>query len=120
MAQSLYEKYGGFGTVNRIVLSFYDNILDHDDLGAYFDNVDMKSLIDHQTKFIASLLGGPASFGDDHLRRAHAKLEISPEDFDEMKRVLADTLADHGMEDTDVEIVVAEVEARRGSVLAER
>ena len=119
MAQSIYQKYGGFGAVNRIVMSFYDSVLDHDDLGGYFDGIDMKSLIDHQTKFIASLLGGPASFSDDHLKRAHAKLGITPDHFDAMKHVLEQTLLDHGVDAGDVAAVIGEVEARRSTVLAD-
>lgn len=116
MAQSIYEKYGGFGTVNRIVMSFYDSLLDHDDLGPYFDDVDMKALIDHQTKFISSLLGGPVSFQDDHLRQAHARLNITAVHFDEMKRVLADTLLAHAVAQEDVDAVIGAVEQRRGVV----
>ena len=118
MAQSIYEKYGGFASVNRVVMAFYDQVLDHDALGPYFEDVDMPSLIDHQTKFIASLLGGPASFTDDHLKRAHARLEISPQDFEDMKSVLAETLEDQGFEPEDITVVVAAIEARRSSVLA--
>jgi hemoglobin len=119
MAQTIYEKYGGFGTVNRIVMSFYDRLLDHDELGDYFEDIDMKSLIDHQTKFISSLLGGPVSFDNDHLQRAHAHLNISSEDFDEMKNVLAETLSDHGVVAADVDTVIGAVEARRGYVQAD-
>lgn len=118
MAQSIYEKYGGFGSVNRIVMSFYDTLLDHDELGEYFENIDMPALIDHQTKFIATLLGGPVSFDDDHLRRAHARLNITAHHFDEMKRVLAETLADHEVEPEDVDTVIAAVEQRRVAVLS--
>jgi len=113
MTQSIYEKYGGFGSVNRIVMSFYDTLLDHDELGEYFDDVDMKALIDHQTKFISSLLGGPVSFQDEHLRQAHARLNITAAHFDEMKRVLAETLLDHAVEQTDVDTVIDAVEQRR-------
>lgn len=33
MSGSLYEKYGGFAVVNRIVMAFYDALLDSDELG---------------------------------------------------------------------------------------
>lgn len=113
MAESIYEKYGGFGSVNRIVMAFYDTMLDHDELGEYFDDVDMKSLIDHQTKFISALLGGPVSFADEQLRQAHLHLKITAEHFDEMKRVLEETLLDHAIEKDDVAAVINAVEQRR-------
>ena len=74
MATTLYDKYGGFAQLNRFVIAFYDALLDSEEIGPYFDEVDLEQLIDHQTKFVSGLLGGPASFTDEHLRRAHARL----------------------------------------------
>ena len=59
--------YQGKSLGSRIVMLFYDKILDSDQVGNYFEDIDMKKLIDHQTKFVASITGGPASFSDDML-----------------------------------------------------
>ncbi len=56
--QSLFDKYGGFSKVSKIVLAFYDTLLDSDEIGPFFDDIDMTKMVDHQTKFVASLLGG--------------------------------------------------------------
>jgi len=114
---NLYEKYGGFSQINRIVMAFYDTLLDSDDIGPYFDDIDMSRLIDHQTKFIAMLLGGPASYSDEQLGRAHAALGISHAHFDEMKKILLGTLSDHGVEPTDSGLVMEAIEARRGFIV---
>jgi len=53
-------------------MSFYDKILDSPVTSPYFSGIDMKRLIDHQTKFFAALMGGPASYTNDHLERVHA------------------------------------------------
>ncbi|MCV0426505.1 MAG: group 1 truncated hemoglobin [Roseibium sp.] len=119
MADALFDKYGGFKFVSRIVLSFYDKVLDSDQVGDHFDGIDMPRLIDHQTKFIASLLGGPISYSDERLKRAHASLNLTHDDFDEVRRLLSETLADHGIEPQDVETVMAEIEARRSSILSD-
>ena len=74
--QTLFEKYGGFSAISRIVLDFYDRLLDSDEIGPFFDNTEMGKLVDHQTKFIASLLGGPSSYTDDQLKQLHRHLEI--------------------------------------------
>ncbi len=113
MAISLYQKYGGFAAISRIVLSFYDRALDSDQLGGYFEDIDMKRLVDHQTKFIASLLGGPASYTDDRLRQLHLHLGITHADFDEMSTLLGEALAEHGFTEEDQATVMAEIEARR-------
>ena len=111
--QSLFEKYGGFSKISRVVLSFYDTLLDSDEIGPFFDDIDMSKMVDHQTKFIASLLGGPAAYTDRQLHQLHRHLEITDDHFDELKVVLNGTLTKHGLEPGDVEAVLAEFEKRR-------
>ncbi|EEE35872.1 putative cyanoglobin [Rhodobacteraceae bacterium KLH11] len=111
--RTLYEKYGGFSQVSKIVLSFYDTLLDNDEVGPFFDDVDMSKMVDHQTKFIASLLGGPASYTDNQLRQLHSHLDIRDVHFDELETVLRGALVEHGVAAEDVETVVAEFAKRR-------
>ncbi len=115
--QTLFEKYGGFSNVSKIVLAFYDTLLDSDEIGPFFDDIDMSKMVDHQTKFVASLLGGPASYTDRQLQQLHSHLDIKNGHFDELKVVLKDTLDDHGVEPDDVEAVLAEFEKRRGLIV---
>ncbi|MGI9350928.1 MAG: group I truncated hemoglobin [Rhizobiaceae bacterium] len=115
--QALFEKYGGFSQISKVVMSFYDTLLDSDEIGPFFDDIDMSKMVDHQTKFIASLLGGPAAYSDNQLRQLHSHLDIKDSHFDELKVVLKSTLADHGIEPQDVEAVLAEFEARRKLVV---
>ena len=117
MSQSLFQKYGGFAAISRIVLTFYDKALDSDQIGEFFEEIDMKRLVDHQTKFISSLLGGPASFADERLKHLHSNLDISDQDMDEMAKLLAEALDEHGFEPSDRDAVIYEVEARRSSIV---
>ncbi len=118
MARTLYDKYGGFSTVSKIVLDFYERVLDSDRIGDYFEDVDMSRLVDHQTKFVSSLLGGPASYSNDQLRQIHVHLRIDDEDYDEMVELFSATLIDHGVSHEDKGVVVAAIEARRASIVA--
>lgn len=68
MSETLYDQLGGFKFVRKIVSDFYDRVLDDDDLSPFFENTDMATQIDHQTQFIAMLLGGPASYTNEQLR----------------------------------------------------
>lgn len=117
MARTIFERYGGFAAVSRIVLDFYDRMLDSDVVGPYFDGVDMRRLIDHQTKFMATVMGGPASYTNETLRQVHAHLAIQRPALDEMIRILAETLEDAGFEAADVDAVVAEIESRAPWIL---
>lgn len=118
MAQTLYEKYGGFAAISRIVLDFYERALDSDEIGDYFEDVDMAKLVDHQTKFVSSLLGGPASYSDEQLRQIHVHLRIGDDDYSEMIEVFTDTLIDNGVSRDDAAAVVSEFEARRKYIVA--
>ena len=113
MSKSIYDKYGGFATVSRIVMRLYDKILDDDDLGPFFDDIDMPRLIDHQTKFVASLMGGPASFTDAHLTGAHRGLDINDRHFDQLVNLVGETLEEFEVEVVDIEIVKGAIDARR-------
>ena len=115
--QSLYEKYGRFSTVSKIVMTLYDRLLEDDNVGPFFDDVDMPRLIDHQTKFVASLMGGPASFSDAQIQSAHAHLAIEPSHFDILKDIVAGTLTDFGVETNDIDTVLGAFEARRNLLL---
>ena len=117
MEQTLYEKYGGFSTVSRIVMSLYDKILDDDEIGPFFDDVDMPKLMDHQTKFVSSLMGGPAAFTDKHLSMAHGHLHIDDRHFDRLTELIRDTLGEFDVTDEDTATVIASFEARRTLVV---
>ena len=117
MAKTLFDKYGGFSVVSRIVLDLYERLLDDDDVGPFFDEVDMRRIVDHQTKFVSSLMGGPASFTDEQIRRTHDHLAITSAHFDRLSDLLSETLRDHGLSDEDVAKVVARFEARRNIVV---
>ena len=112
MAQTIFERSGGFAKVSRIVMSFYDRVIDSPVMSPYFINTDMKQLIDHQTKFIAFLMGGPASISDENLQRVHRHMGIDRRTFDEMVTLLTETLEDFDFSDEDIAAIEKELERR--------
>jgi hemoglobin len=119
VSTSIYDRYGGFSVVRKVVSSFYDRCLDSAVIGHRFESIDMARLIDHQSRFIASVMGGPASYSDEHLRRIHHHLFISHAEFEEMAALLGETLEDHAFADADVAAVIGEIRSREASVVAE-
>jgi hemoglobin len=112
MTRTVLERYGGFPFLSRVVMTFYDRVLDSDVLAPYFEDVDMRRLIDHQTKFIAFLMGGPASYTNDHLAHVHARLAIDRPAFDEMITTMRETLREFEMDDGDIGAVLQELRIR--------
>lgn len=120
MRTGVFEKLGGFARVRLLVSEFYSRVLESETLAPYFEGVDMRRLIDHQTKFISSATGGPASFTDEHLERAHRHLAVQPEHFDEMAEVLAETLEDFEIDPAIIERILAQVTAVRHRIVSRR
>ncbi len=117
MAGTIFERYGGFAKINRIVMSFYEKMTTSPVTKRYFEKTNMKRLIDHQTKFIASMMGGPASYTNEHLERVHAHLGITENAFMETVDLLTETLEDYDFEEADVRIVEDEVMSRKNHVV---
>ena len=109
MKTSLFEQVGGFAQVRLIISDFYDRILDSENLRPYFEHVDVRRMIDHQTKFVSALMGGPVSFTNEHLTRAHHHLGITPEEYEEMGEIFRETLEDHDLPGADVERLHAHI-----------
>jgi hemoglobin len=119
MAKSMFERYGGFASVSRVVSSFYDKAIASPVLSPYFEAVDMRKLIDHQTKFVASVMGGPASYSDDELTRVHRNLDITAAAFNEMTTLMEETLEDFEYDPGDIRAVMSAIRNRRRCIVME-
>ena len=119
MARSTFERYGGFATLSKVVMAFYDKVLDSDVIGDYFEGVDMRRLVDHQTKFIASVMGGPAAYTNETLRQLHARLDIDQAAFNEMAALLEETLEDFEFEREDIDQIIADVKSRSPYIVSD-
>ena len=120
MRQTIFERCGGFAAVSKVVLSFYDKILDSPATSQYFSGIDMKRLIDHQTKFFAALMGGPASYTNDHLEKVHARLGITESAFMEAMVLMKDTLEEYNFLDEDIQQVQDEMMNRKNYIVAKK
>jgi hemoglobin len=117
---SAFESMGGFARVRLIVSDFYEKVLESERLARFFADVDMRRLIDHQTKFIAAVMGGPAAFSNEQMSRAHMRLGITAIDFEEMASLFRETLEDFGVEPAELERLHAHVLSMRDHVVANR
>ena len=118
MAASMFDRYGGFSSVSKIVMAFYDKVLDSDIIGHYFEDVELPDLIDHQTKFIASVMGGPASYSNEVLQRVHAHLDIDATAFEEVVTLLRETLEEFELEPHDIDVIVQDIRGRSSYIIS--
>jgi len=117
LSMSHFERYGGLPFVSKMVLDFYDRVLESERLAPYFENVDMRRLVDHQAKFISSIMGGPASYTCEMLTEIHGHLDIDEAAFDEMIALLGETMAVFEIDAPDRAAILAQLRAAQTSIV---
>jgi hemoglobin len=117
---TMFTRYGGLAFVSRFVLSFYDRVLASGSLTRFFAHTDMQRLVEHQAKFISSVMGGPASYTDAMLRQAHAHLDIDDAAYDEMIDLFRLTLRDFDIADADAETIISHLNLHRPQIVRRR
>ena len=117
MAQSLYDKYGGFPTISALVHKFYDKLLNSPTLENYFRGANMERLMDHQTKFLCMVLGGPNNYTGRELGAAHGHLNITPGAFGEVAQHLKTTLEEGGVSAEDVGTILGVVASTQSAIV---
>ena len=103
---TLYDKYGGFATVSKLVQAFYEKVAESDELTPYFEGIDMQQLMDHQSKFFSEIMGGPVKYTGAELKVVHANMAVTQEAFSEVADLLEETLEDMEVEDDDIETIM--------------
>jgi hemoglobin len=108
--QSLYERLGGAFAIAAVIDKFSDALIKNPIVGQgsrnpalrewHTNNLDrLPGLKFERTLWVCAVSGGPFTYTGTQpgstqlgLEAAHRKLQISPEEFDEVARVLAETL----------------------------
>ena len=117
-SETLFEKYGGFASVFPIVNAFYDSVLDSEIVSYMFDSVDMEKLIEHQTLFISELMGGPGTYDDKQLIAAHQKLKINEDEWNEVVRILVETLQDFDVDQADIDTLAEKIVLKKPLIVS--
>ena len=110
---SLFEKYGGFAALYPLVGEFYDAVLESDIVSYIFEPISMDALIEHQTKFLAVIMGGPGEYNDDKLKSAHGKFKITETEWNEVVEILINTLSNFEVEEYDIEILTNLINSKK-------
>jgi hemoglobin len=118
--QSLFKRYGGSEKISLWVIAFYQKARESRILAPYFRGTDFPRLLDHQTKFISSVMGGPVAFDDAFIANAHKDLGINREAFDHMLKLFRETLDEFGVAPDDIRRILAELRRREHLVIFEK
>jgi hemoglobin len=88
---SMYERAGGGPAIREAVDRFYHRLLADPELASYFAG-DLTELKRHQAALLSQVLGGPSAYTGRDLAAAHARLNITPEQFQKVVFYLVGTL----------------------------
>ena len=107
---TLYDKYGGTPTMKVLVREFYKQARVNPKVGHFFTQLNMEKLIDHQVQFLSFVLGKPVRvYEGRELADAHHPLNITDADFDEIGRLLVNTLKIGGVTIDDIKLIMGVV-----------
>jgi hemoglobin len=116
--KTLYDLAGGDTKVRAILTSLYDRLFEDRMVGFLFDGKDKERIVELQTAFTCSFLGGPQRYEGKPLPEAHASLPLLPGHFDRRHWLLEQVLREHGVPEA-VRLAWLRIdEALRSSVLA--
>ena len=113
----LYDEVGGPDGVRTAVTVFYRRVVDDEELGPWFEGIDLDRLKAHQRAFLGAAFGGPQIFSGRSLADAHASLEITDAAFDRIVQTLCTSLADLGVRQEAVTRVAERLELARTDVV---
>lgn len=112
---SIYDELGGLEAITSIVERMYEHILADERLAPYFDESNIESLINHQSRFIAMVAGGPEYH--DHIAKTHAHMNLRDEHFDAVLAYFHTALAEHGVADEYSHQLKSQLQQYRASVV---
>ena len=116
---TLFNKYGGIATVEKIVVEIYKAVLAKETLAPYFVNTDIDRLISHQVHFLSYVLDDPSKYKEKSLKDAHMQFNISVSIFDEFIEILHAAFLNAGISKDDVSDILAIVNSAKSSIVSD-
>ena len=97
--QTLYEQIGGEPTIDKLITTFYQNVLSDPLLMPFFEHTSIEKLTKMQKAFFAIALGGPEPDLKIQLYEAHQGRGIERQHLTRFVEHLIETLREIGVEE---------------------
>jgi len=103
--KAIYAKIGGEEGLRRIVLDFYDKMAQDVLIGFFFTGRDLGHIAEMQSQFLMKAMGAIERYSGRLPAQAHDHLPpILKGHFDRRLLLLRQTLQDHGLSESDIEV----------------
>lgn len=119
-AETIFERIGGMGVINRTVDILYDRIALDPELNPFFQNLCMARQRVKLKAFLAMVTGGPEVYTGKNLREAHAasvQQGLNNRHMDKLLKLLSTALLEQGVNRSDMETIIAIAESVRADIL---
>lgn len=117
--ESDFERIGGEPALRAIIDDFVDRVFDDVMIGFMFRRASRERLRAMEYQHAAAHLGGPVVYEGRDLREAHAPHRIMGGQFERRKKILADVLVSHHVDEDVARRWLAHVESLRGLVTSD-
>ena len=115
---SLFDKYGGVATLQRLVRDFHQRMVSRPMFTRYFEGGDTRRMAEHQVELMAYAFGKPAKiYNFDQLAVAHHSLGISLDAYEDMVRILRQVLLDAKIEGADINAIINTLDQHRHRIV---
>lgn len=114
---TLFDQLGGKTAIATVVDEFYERVLGDPDLKGFFADTDMEHQRKQQIKFLTMALGGPNEYQGKSMEAAHDTLGITEHHFDLVAGHLVAALEWAGVEQTEIDAVVAIIGPLKGQIV---
>ncbi len=115
---SLFEKYGGLPTLQRLARDFHQRMLARPMFARHFEKLGTRRMAEHQVELIAYALGKPAKiYNFEQLAVAHHNLGITLDAYEELIRILRQVLLDAKVEGSDITTIINTLDQHRHRIV---
>lgn len=94
---SIYERIGGYESIEVVVEDFYVRVLGDEELSGFFAGTNMSRLKGKQAEFFAAALGGPEPYTGASMKQVHQGRGITMRHFSLVAGHLGDALTAAGV-----------------------
>lgn len=114
---SLYNRLGGHGGIQRIITTMVEIHLENPDIRPLFDGVDIDNFIKNSTDFVSAGTGGDEQYAGRDIPTVHERMELTPGLFLEAGADLEAAMRQLGIGDAEIQEMMCALVSLRGLVL---
>ncbi len=117
-SQSLFDKYGGLPTLQRLVREFHHRVMARPGLTRYFEGIDAQRMAEHQVEVVAYAMGKPARiYNFDQLAVAHHGMGIKLSAYEDMIGILRQVLLESKFDGKDIATIINTLDQHRHRIV---